>query len=34
VLGTALEYDIAEVVDPQFHIVAKLPKTALSLIRP
>lgn len=34
VLGTALEYDIAEVVDPQFNIVAKLPKSALSLIRP
>lgn len=30
VLGTAVVYDIAEVVDPQPHVVAKLPKTALA----
>jgi acetamidase/formamidase len=32
VLGTAMSYDIAEVVDPQYHVVAKLPKEALSPI--
>ncbi len=30
VLGTALKYDIAEVVDPSVHVVAKLPRTALA----
>ncbi|HEY1342982.1 MAG TPA: acetamidase/formamidase family protein [Bryobacteraceae bacterium] len=30
VLGTAMRYDIAEVVDPQVHIVAKVPKAALA----
>jgi acetamidase/formamidase len=30
VLGTTIEYDIAEVVDPQFHIVAKVRKAALA----
>jgi amidase len=29
VLGTAMRYDIAEVVDPQYHVVAKVPKEAL-----
>ncbi|HEY7307013.1 MAG TPA: acetamidase/formamidase family protein [Bryobacteraceae bacterium] len=29
VLDTAMKYDIAEVVDPQVHIVAKLPRKAL-----
>jgi len=29
VLGTAIKYDIAELVDPQIHVVAKLPRTAL-----
>jgi amidase len=29
VLGTALRYDIAEVVDPRYHVVAKIPKNAL-----
>ena len=29
VLGTALKYDIAELVDTQFSIVAKMPKSAL-----
>jgi len=32
VLGTAMIYDIAEVVDPQYHVVARLPKEALSRI--
>jgi len=32
VLGTSLEYDIAEVVDPKFHVVAKLRKDVLSQI--
>jgi len=30
VLGTAIRYDIAEIVDPQIHIVAKISKTALA----
>jgi acetamidase/formamidase len=30
VLGTAIRYDIAEVVDPQVNIVAKISKTALA----
>jgi acetamidase/formamidase len=30
VLGTALRYDIAEVVDPQYHVVAKVAKSALA----
>jgi amidase len=29
VLGTSVKYDIAELVDPQIHVVAKLPRTAL-----
>jgi len=29
VLGTVLKYDIAEMVDPQFSVVAKVPKAAL-----
>jgi amidase len=32
VLGTTMRYDIAEVVDPQYHVVARLPKEALSAI--
>lgn len=30
VLGTSMVYDIAEVVDPQVHVVAKVPKVALT----
>jgi acetamidase/formamidase len=33
VLGTAIVYDVAEVVDPQVHIVAKVPKTALAALK-
>ncbi len=33
VLGTAMQYQIAEVVDSEYNIVAKLPKTALAQIR-
>jgi acetamidase/formamidase len=33
VLGTTIEYDIAEVVDPQFHIVAKIRKAALASLK-
>lgn len=29
-LGAVIKYDIAELVDPQFNVVAKVPKTALS----
>ena len=29
VLGTIVKYDIAELVDPQFNVVAKVPKAAL-----
>ncbi|HKD09498.1 MAG TPA: acetamidase/formamidase family protein [Bryobacteraceae bacterium] len=33
VLGTAMVYDIAEVVDPQPHVVAKVPKSALTALK-
>jgi amidase len=33
VLGTAMVYDIAEVVDPQPHVVAKVPKSVLIALR-
>jgi len=33
VLGTAMRYDIAEVVDPLVHIVAKVPKSALATVK-
>jgi amidase len=32
ILGSSMRYDIAEIVDPQIHIVAKLPRTLLSSI--
>jgi amidase len=33
VLGTAIVYDVAEVVDPQLHVVAKVPKSVLGALR-
>ncbi|MDQ6664274.1 MAG: acetamidase/formamidase family protein [Acidobacteriota bacterium] len=33
VLGTSIRYDIAEVVDPQVHIVAKVSKTVLATLQ-
>ena len=33
VLGTAMRYDIAEVVAPLVHVVAKIPKDALSSLK-
>lgn len=33
VLGTAIQYEIAEVVDPQVHIVAKISKEALAQLQ-
>jgi len=33
VLGTAMVYDIGEVVDPQPHVVAKVPKSALAALK-
>jgi amidase len=33
VLGTSIRYDIAEVVDPQYHIVAKVPKSVLAALK-
>ena len=32
ILGSSVQYDIAEIVDPQIHIVAKLPKDVLANI--
>ena len=32
VLDTAMKYDIAEVVDPEVHIVAKLPRSVLATL--
>jgi amidase len=34
VLGTSMVYEIAEVVDPQPHVVAKVPKSVLTALRP
>jgi hypothetical protein len=34
VLGTAMHYEIAEVVDPQINIVAKIKKDMLAKIGP
>jgi amidase len=34
VLGTAMVYDVAEVVDPSVHVVAKVPITVLAGLRP
>jgi len=31
-LGSSMRYDIAEIVDPKVHVVAKLPKSILSQI--
>ena len=33
ILGAAMRYDIAEVVDPQVHIVAKIAKSVLATLR-
>jgi amidase len=33
VLGTALKYDVAELVDPHFSMVAKLPRSALARLK-
>jgi acetamidase/formamidase len=33
VLSTAIVYDVAEVVDPQVHVVAKVPKTTLASLK-
>ena len=34
VLGTSIAYDIAEVVDPQVHVVARVPKSVLVALKP
>jgi amidase len=34
VLGTSMVYDVAEVVDPAVHVVAKVPKSALAPLKP
>jgi len=33
VLGTSIRYDIAEVVDPQIHVVAKVSKAVLATLQ-
>ena len=33
-LGTSMAYDVAEVVDPYVHVVAKVPKTVLAGLKP
>jgi acetamidase/formamidase len=33
VLGTSIRYDIAEVVDPQVHVVAKVSKAVLATLQ-
>jgi acetamidase/formamidase len=30
VMGTALKYDVAQLVDPHFDVIAKLPKSAVA----
>jgi hypothetical protein len=32
-MGTALKYDVAQLVDPHFDVVAKLPKSALASLK-
>ena len=34
VLGTSMVYDVAEVVDPSVHVVAKVPKSVLNGLKP
>jgi amidase len=34
VLGTAMVYDVAEVVDPSVHVVARVPKSVLAALKP
>jgi amidase len=34
VLATSIVYDVAEVVDPMVHIVAKIPKSVLTALTP
>jgi acetamidase/formamidase len=34
VLGTAMVYEVAEVVDPSIHVVAKVPKSVLAALKP
>jgi acetamidase/formamidase len=34
VLATSIVYDVAEVVDPQVHVVAKVPKSVLTALKP
>jgi acetamidase/formamidase len=34
VLGTSMVYDVAEVVDPSDHVVAKVPKSVLAGLKP
>jgi amidase len=33
ILGTSIQYEVAEVVDPQVHIVAKISKAVLSTLQ-
>jgi amidase len=33
VLGTSMRYDIAEIVDPEVNLVAKVPKSVLAQLR-
>jgi acetamidase/formamidase len=33
VLGAVAKYDITELVDPQFNVVAKIPKSALKTLQ-
>ena len=33
ILGTSIRYDIAEIVDPQVHIVAKISKAVLATLQ-
>ena len=33
VLGASMVYDVAEVVDPQPHIVAKVPKSVMAALK-
>lgn len=34
VLGTSMVYEVAEVVDPQLHVVAKVPKSLINALKP
>jgi amidase len=33
-LGAEMQYNVTELVDPEFDVVAKVPKSALAMLKP